>query len=152
MCGIAGFSDFFRDNTAPMLQSAAGRMGNALARRGPDDAGVWAAPACALAHRRLAVIDPAHGHQPMVRTLLNGDCALVYNGELYNTPLLRRQLEGLHIPLETQTDTEVLLWQLILFGADALDKLEGIFAFAFWDGRKQELLLARDRFGVRMAA
>ena len=149
MCGIAGFSDFFRDNTAPMLQSAAGRMGNALARRGPDDAGVWAAPACALAHRRLAVIDPAHGHQPMVRTLLNGDCALVYNGELYNTPLLRRQLEGLHIPLETQTDTEVLLWQLILFGADALDKLEGIFAFAFWDGRKQELLLARDRFGVK---
>lgn len=149
MCGIAGFSDFYRDNTAPAFRSAAGRMGDALARRGPDDAGVWAAPACALAHRRLAVIDPAHGHQPMARTLLNGDCALVYNGELYNTPELRRQLEGLHIPLETRTDTEVLLWQLILFGEEALDKLEGIFAFAFWDGRKQELLLVRDRFGVK---
>lgn len=149
MCGIAGFCDFTQDYRAPQWREVAAEMGNTLARRGPDDAGVWRCRVCALAHRRLAVIDPEHGHQPMLRHLPEGDCALCYNGELYNTPELRREVESRGVRLSTQTDTEVLLWMLILYGPEALPKLEGIFAFAFWDGRKQTLLLVRDRFGVK---
>lgn len=149
MCGIAGFCDFTQDYRAPQWREVAAEMGNTLARRGPDDAGVWRCRVCALAHRRLAVIDPEHGHQPMLRHLPEGDCVLCYNGELYNTPELRREVEARGVRLSTQTDTEVLLWMLILYGPEALPKLEGIFAFAFWDGRKQTLLLVRDRFGVK---
>ena len=149
MCGIAGFCDFSRDNRTAEWGEVAWRMGETLARRGPDDDGVWQTRQCALAHRRLAVIDPAHGAQPMVRTLEGGQCAICYNGELYNTPELRRELEALGVALETWSDTEVLLWQCILFGEAALEKLEGIFAFAFWDGRSRKLLLARDRCGVK---
>ena len=149
MCGIAGFCDFTQDYRAPQWRETASDMGNTLARRGPDDAGVWRCRTCALAHRRLAVIDPDHGHQPMLRHLPEGDCVLCYNGELYNTPELRREVEAQGVRLSTQTDTEVLLWMLILYGAGALPRLEGIFAFAFWDGRAQTLLLVRDRFGVK---
>ena len=149
MCGIAGFCEFRRDNRTPEWGEAAFAMGETLRRRGPDDDGVWQCRACAFAHRRLAVIDPEHGSQPMVRTLPGGECALCYNGELYNTPQLRRELEARGVALETWSDTEVLLWQCILFGAAAVEKLEGIFAFAFWDGRSRTLLLARDRVGVK---
>ena len=149
MCGIAGFCEFRRDNRTPEWGEAAFAMGETLRRRGPDDDGVWQCHACAFAHRRLAVIDPEHGSQPMVRALPGGECALCYNGELYNTPQLRRELEERGVALETWSDTEVLLWQCILFGAAAVEKLEGIFAFAFWDGRSRTLLLARDRVGVK---
>lgn len=149
MCGIAGFCEFRRDNRTPEWGEAAFAMGETLRRRGPDDDGVWQCRECAFAHRRLAVIDPEHGSQPMVRALPGGECALCYNGELYNTPQLRRELEERGVALETWSDTEVLLWQCILFGAAAVEKLEGIFAFAFWDGRSRTLLLARDRVGVK---
>lgn len=149
MCGIAGFCDFSRDNRGPEWAAVAERMGATLERRGPDDGGVWQAQPCAFAHRRLAVIDPEHGHQPMVRTLAGAECAICYNGELYNTPQLRRQLEARGVALETRSDTEVLLWHCILFGAEGLEQLEGIFAFAFWDGRSRSLLLVRDRCGVK---
>ena len=149
MCGIAGFCDFGRDNGAPYWGEVAGRMGGTMVHRGPDDAGVWQARECALVHRRLAVIDPANGAQPMGAALPEGQCVLCYNGELYNTDELRRELLARGVELNTRTDTEVLLWQLILFGAAAAEKLEGIFAFAFWDGRSRTLLLVRDRFGVK---
>ena len=111
MCGIAGFCEFRRDNRTPEWGEAAFAMGETLRRRGPDDDGVWQCRACAFAHRRLAVIDPEHGSQPMVRALPGGECALCYNGELYNTPQLRRELEERGVALETWSDTEVLLWQ-----------------------------------------
>jgi asparagine synthase (glutamine-hydrolysing) len=149
MCGIAGFCDFSRDNRGQVWRAVARRMGDTLAHRGPDDAGVWQSRQCVLAHRRLAVIDPAGGAQPMVRQLPEGECALCYNGELYNTDELRRTVEQRGVQLEGHSDTEVLLWQLILFGTQALEQLEGIFAFAFWDGRSRTLLLARDRCGVK---
>ena len=149
MCGIAGFCDFTRDNDVPGWGAVGAAMGRTLARRGPDGSGVWRSRDCVLAHRRLAVIDPANGAQPMTVVLPEGECALCYNGELYNTPQLRRQVELRGVKLSTRTDTEVLLWQLILFGERALEQLEGIFAFAFWDGRRKELLLVRDRFGVK---
>lgn len=149
MCGIAGFCDFTRDNRAPGWGAVAETMGETLVRRGPDGNGVWQSRDCVFAHRRLAVIDPKNGAQPMTVPLPEGECALCYNGELYNTPALRREVEDRGVELRTRTDTEVLLWQCILFGHKALEKLEGIFAFAFWDGRSRELLLVRDRFGVK---
>lgn len=149
MCGIAGFCDFGRDHAGACWRETAHRMGAAMTHRGPDDGGVWQDRECVLIHRRLAVIDPLHGGQPMGVTVRSGECVLCYNGELYNTDELRRELVSRGVDLQTRTDTEVLLWQLILFGAAAVEKLEGIFAFAFWDGRSRTLLLVRDRFGVK---
>ena len=149
MCGIAGFSDFTRENNTPEWGTVAEHMGETIRHRGPDDGGVWQSPHCVFAHRRLSVIDPEHGHQPMTVTLPEGECALCYNGELYNTDDLRRDLIRQGVHFTTHTDTEVLLWMCILYGAKAVEQLEGIFAFAFWDGRTDSLLLVRDRFGVK---
>ena len=84
---------FTRDNGTEAWGEVAWRMGKTLERRGPDDNGVWQTGPCALAHRRLAVIDPEHGGQPMARSLDGAECAICYNGELYNTPELRREVE-----------------------------------------------------------
>ncbi|MCD8354706.1 MAG: asparagine synthase (glutamine-hydrolyzing) [Clostridiales bacterium] len=145
MCGIAGFCNWNRDNTAPCWREAAERMGDALAHRGPDDEGLFLSPACALAHRRLAVIDPEHGQQPMT----GGHCTLVYNGELYNTPALRLELERRGHVFRTNTDTEVVLEGYLEYGAAVSSHLEGIYAFAIWDQRKEQLFCCRDRFGVK---
>ncbi|MCD8188998.1 MAG: asparagine synthase (glutamine-hydrolyzing) [Clostridiales bacterium] len=145
MCGIAGFCNWNRDNTAPCWREAAERMGDSLAHRGPDDEGLFLSPACALAHRRLAVIDPEHGQQPMT----GGHCTLVYNGELYNTPALRLELERRGHVFRTNTDTEVVLEGYLEYGAAVSGHLEGIYAFALWDDRKGQLFCCRDRFGVK---
>ncbi|MBR1780387.1 MAG: asparagine synthase (glutamine-hydrolyzing) [Oscillospiraceae bacterium] len=149
MCGIAGFCDLTRGSRGEAWSAIARRMGETLAHRGPDDDGVWLGKHCALAHRRLAVIDPERGHQPMTVSLEGGTCALCYNGELYNTDVLRQSLIAEGVQFATHTDTEVLLWLLIRHGAAAVERLEGIFAFAFWDGRGEQLLLVRDRCGVK---
>jgi asparagine synthase (glutamine-hydrolysing) len=124
-------------------------MGETLNHRGPDDKGQWQGPDCVLVHRRLSVMDPERGKQPMVKTVDGTDCVLVYNGELYNAPDLRRELTALGQTFHTDCDTEVLLSALMVWGEDALEKLEGIFAFAFWDGARRRLLCGRDRFGVK---
>ncbi|MCD7757650.1 MAG: asparagine synthetase B, partial [Clostridiales bacterium] len=145
MCGIAGFCNWNRDNTAPCWREAAERMGDVLAHRGPDDEGLFLSPVCALAHQRLAVIDPEHGQQPMT----GGHCTLVYNGELYNTPDLRLELERRGHVFRTNTDTEVVLEGYLEYGAAVSGHLEGIYAFAIWDQRKGQLFCCRDRFGVK---
>ncbi len=147
MCGIAGFCDFTRDNRAPEWAEVGREMAAALARRGPDDEGLWQSGACVLAHRRLAVIDPAQGRQPMTFARDGVTCALCYNGELYNTDRLRGQLAALGHRFSTRSDTEVLLHACMEYGPAVGEHLEGIFAFAFWDGER--LLLLRDRFGVK---
>lgn len=149
MCGIAGFSSFALDLRARAWGEAGEAMGRTLARRGPDDAGVWQRAHCLLAHRRLAVVDPAGGRQPMVRWARGGEYAICYNGELYNTPALRRELEGLGWQFETSSDTEVLLCACIQYGEEVGRYLEGIYAFAFWDEGREELFCCRDRFGVK---
>lgn len=149
MCGIAGFCDYTRDNADPAWGEVGGRMGAVLAHRGPDDAGVWQGQSCVLAHRRLAVIDPEHGKQPMERTLGTARYVLCYNGELYNTPDLRRELKALGYRFDTETDTEVLLCACMEYGERVCEHLEGIFAFALWDGLRRRLLCGRDRFGVK---
>ena len=147
MCGITGGVPGI---DARVLQ----RMTAALAHRGPDGEGYFHAPAPAgsragasLGHRRLAVIDLAGGKQPM--TSVDGRWTLVYNGEIYNFREVRRELESCGVTLRTKSDTEVLLEAWARWGADALERLRGMFAFAMWDARERELWLVRDRLGVK---
>ena len=147
MCGIAGFCDFRRDNTLPERQYVGWEMANAMAHRGPDDEGLWYDKPILLAHRRLAVIDPEQGRQPMTCREGGRTFALCYNGELYNTDDLRAALEAAGHRFRTRSDTEVVLHACMTYGADVGEHLEGIFAFAFWDG--EQLLLVRDRCGVK---
>lgn len=153
MCGIAGWIDWDADLTARRPALAA--MCDRLACRGPDAEGEWITPHAAFVHRRLAVIDPVGGGQPMVATRgadggqAEARCVLIYNGELYNTAELRDQLQGRGHGFTTRSDTEVLLRAYIEWGRACLQRLDGIFAFAIWDEAAQTLLLARDRLGVK---
>lgn len=142
MCGIAGIV------SAPIAlhhRNALQRMTNALAHRGPDGEGHHVFNSCALGHRRLAIVDIAAGKQPMC--CADGRVAITFNGEIYGYQDLRRQLTD--YPFRTKSDTEVILALYQRYGAQALDHLPGMFAFAIWDEGKQELLCARDRFGEK---
>lgn len=147
MCGITGWIDWKTDvrEHARTLRD----MTASLVHRGPDASGEWFSARAALGHRRLSIIDPANGAQPMVRRARGRTFVIVYNGELYNTPELRRELEALGWTFETHCDTEVLLLAFIEWGPSCLDRLNGIFAFAVWDEEEQTLFLARDRIGVK---
>ncbi|MGE9971766.1 asparagine synthase (glutamine-hydrolyzing) [Candidatus Pseudoscillospira sp. SGI.172] len=149
MCGIAGFCDFSRDNTAPLWGEIGIRMGETLNHRGPDGKGQWQGSAGVLVHRRLAVIDPENGAQPMERHLGTAPYVLTYNGELYNTPELRRALKAQGYTFTTRTDTEVLLYAYMEYGEEVGRHLEGIYAFVLWDGLQQKFFACRDRFGVK---
>jgi asparagine synthase (glutamine-hydrolysing) len=147
MCGIAGWVDWEEDLTHH--RSTLERMADTLGRRGPDAQGCWISPRSALAHRRLIVIDPAGGKQPMIYQENGYTYALTYNGEIYNFRELRRELERQGHAFRTQSDTEVLLHAYIEWGEDCVHHLNGIFAFGLWDEQKQQLLLARDHLGVK---
>ncbi|SCJ05158.1 Asparagine synthetase [glutamine-hydrolyzing] 3 [uncultured Clostridium sp.] len=149
MCGIAGFISFDRDNGRPQWVAIAHSMGEALNHRGPDDKGTWLCPAGALIHRRLAVIDPDRGRQPMTRTRDCAEYTIVYNGELYNTDALRRELSDQGYRFETSSDTEVLLTAYMAWGEEVPARLEGIYAFVIWDGVRNQFFACRDRFGVK---
>lgn len=147
MCGIVGWLDWERDvsQEAETLE----RMSARLASRGPDAGGVWLSPRVGFAHRRLIVIDPASGQQPMVHEELGRTCALTFNGEIYNYRELRRELEGRGHRFRGDSDTEVLLISYVEWGERCLDRLRGIFAFAVWEEEAQRLFLARDHLGVK---
>lgn len=136
MCGICGWIDF--DN--PPARATIQTMTDTMAHRGPDQQGLWVGPHAALGHRRLAVIDIDGGRQPMADAAV-----LVHSGEIYNYLELRRHLPG----CTTRSDTEVLLRGYLTWGDDLLDKLNGMYAFAIWDPRTEELLLVRDRLGIK---
>ena len=143
MCGIAGFVGGFEETLLSDMSSA-------ISHRGPDDDGMFtnASGRVGLAHRRLAIIDPSPaGHQPMRDKGLG--LVLIYNGELYNFRELRSELQEKGEQFTTETDTEVVLAAYRYWGREFLSKLSGIFAFALWDGRTNELLLARDPLGVK---
>ncbi len=139
MCAIAGILDLSCNDATKE------RMLATMARRGPDGNGTWQDEGCTLLHARLAVIDPAGGAQPMAY----GNYVLVYNGELYNTPELRRELTAMGHVFTGRSDTEVLLHAYAQWGEGCLQKLNGIFAFGVWDTEKRRLFLARDRMGVK---
>ena len=143
MCAIAGVLDLPAD---PKILK---KMLSTMARRGPDGSGIHQDPRGALLHTRLAVIDPEGGQQPMVLEWGKERYILVYNGELYNTGELRRELESLGHCFSGHSDTEVLLHGYAQWGADCLEKLNGIFAFAVWETNRRRLFLARDRIGVK---
>ncbi|MBB3109861.1 asparagine synthase (glutamine-hydrolyzing) [Paenibacillus phyllosphaerae] len=147
MCGFTGWIDWNADLTT---QSAIlEKMTETLALRGPDASGTWISPNVALGHRRLSVMDPANGAQPMVRTSGDDTYVIAYNGELYNAPELKRELESRGRTFTTTCDTEVLLVSYIEWGRSCVEKFNGIFAFAIWDTKEQHLFLARDRLGVK---
>jgi len=143
MCGIAGFVDFEQDLSAarPLLT----RMADTLRKRGPDAEGFYLAPRAALAHRRLIVIDPETGQQPMRFQ----HSVITFNGEIYNYLELRKELQGRGHEFVTRSDTEVLLHAYDEWGEDCVTHLNGIFAFALWDERAAKLFLARDHLGVK---
>lgn len=146
MCGIAGFYQNQFDYTkSPRFGMLLHKMKDSLLRRGPDDNGIWLTSHCGLAHTRLAVIDPLHGTQPMQKA----HCTISYNGELYNSRELREELSGFSLLWETSCDTEVILNGYLVWGCDLIKKLNGIFAFALYDSRSDQLILARDHLGVK---
>jgi asparagine synthase (glutamine-hydrolysing) len=147
MCGITGWIDWRKDLTHH--PSVLVNMTETLAARGPDASGTWISQHCALGHRRLSVMDPDNGAQPMIRKLGDATYTIVYNGELYNAPELKRELEKRGHRFKTACDTEVLLAAFIEWGRACVDRLNGIFAFAAWNDQEQELFLARDRLGVK---
>lgn len=151
MCGIAGFCNYHRNYTqnAGKWYAALQKMNRVQKHRGPDDDGVFLAPHCGLSHVRLAIIDIAGGHQPMTLQRHNHRCTIVYNGEIYNMPQLRRELMEEGMTFDTTSDTEVILAGYLLHGWEYVKQLNGIFAFCIWDESLQKLFLFRDRQGVK---
>ncbi|MFM9702657.1 MULTISPECIES: asparagine synthase (glutamine-hydrolyzing) [Streptomyces] len=145
MCGVTGWVDWETDlRTRGATVSA---MAETLACRGPDASGVWLSRHAAFGHRRLSVIDLTGGAQPLGTG--QPETVLTYNGELYNHQELRRELQSLGHTFRTRSDTEVVLRAHIEWGTDAPRRFNGIFAYALWDGRAEELLLVRDHLGIK---
>src|SRR5262249_28397641 len=145
MCGITGVVSF--DGVSDVQRHQVTRATAALTHRGPDDVGCFADQCVALGMRRLAIIDIAGGHQPMVTP--DGRFAIVLNGEIYNFQSLRKDLASHGVVFRTASDTEVLLHHLARYGIDGLAQVNGMFAFAFWDRDARVLILARDRLGEK---
>jgi len=145
MCGIVGI---FNLDGEPVSPAPLRRMTDAIAYRGPDGEGFYVDSFLGLGHRRLAVIDlsPA-GHQPMSTD--NREFTLVYNGEVYNFRELRRELENLGHAFRSRSDTEVVLHAYVQWGPACVQRFNGMFALAIWDKTRQELFLARDRYGIK---
>ncbi|MBW8861803.1 MAG: asparagine synthetase B, partial [Acidobacteria bacterium] len=123
------------------------RMRDVLTHRGPDGAGMFIDGTVGLGHRRLSIVDVAHGAQPMSSD--DDRLHIVYNGEVYNHPSLMAELEASGERYRTHCDTETVLRVFAREGAGTPRRLRGMFAFAVWDRRSRELILARDRFGVK---
>lgn len=147
MCGITGWVSFDRDLTAEATTLHA--MTETMACRGPDDRGVWTEGPAALGHRRLAIIDLPGGRQPMSVATQQGTVAMVYSGEAYNFTELRRELEGRGHRFTTDSDTEVVLHGYLEWGDGVAERLNGMYAFAVWDGRHDKLVMIRDRMGIK---
>jgi len=145
MCGITGLIHL---DGAPVSPVVLENMTDAIAHRGPDGEGQWIEGNVGIGHRRLSIIDlsPA-GHQPMVSA--DHRYILSYNGEVYNFKELRTELEAAGYWFRSKTDSEVVLNALAEWGAKALDRFNGMFAFALWDRKEHNLLLARDRYGIK---
>ena len=147
MCGIAGIINFHSNltNEKNILED----MVATLEKRGPDAKGYYTSNNVLLGHRRLIVVDPEGGKQPMTKTLESNEYTLVYNGELYNTEDLRNELEGEGFNFNSYSDTEVLITSYICWGTNCISKLNGIFAFAIYDKKENKVLVARDPMGVK---
>ena len=146
MCGICGKVNVGR-NGAPVEPALIRAMMDTIRHRGPDDDGIYVAPGVGLGHLRLSIIDLGSGHQPISNE--DGTIWIVFNGEIYNYRELRAFLLNKGHAFKTQTDTEVIVHLYEELGTAFLEKLRGMFAFALWDGKKNTLVLARDRVGIK---
>ena len=144
MCGIAGW---YRRGGRPVPEAAVVAACDRIRHRGPDDAGYFAEGDFGFGMRRLSIIDVQGGHQPIFSP--DRRYAIVYNGELFNNPELRRELEGKYPFRTDHSDTETILAAWILWGDDAWPRLEGMFAVAIWDQLERRLTLARDPLGIK---
>src|SRR5437762_11688595 len=135
MCGIAGV--LHADLTRSVDRAALQRMADAIAHRGPDAEGTWTGPGVGLAHRRLSIIDLAGGDQPISNE--DGSIQVVFNGEIYNYQRLRAELQSKGHCFRTQSDTEVIAHLYEDEGAQLVQRLRGMLAFALWDGRRCRL-------------
>ena len=147
MCGIVGFVNYKKDISKS--EDIIKNMTETLSRRGPDEDGIYIQKNVALGHKRLIVIDPKGGKQPMIEKYSFGEYVICYNGQIYNTKELRKNLEENGFTFNGHCDTEVLLKSYIHYGEDVVNHLNGIFAFAVWNSKTEELFLARDHFGVK---
>ncbi len=145
MCGIAGVFD--PDGKREISRELLARMNAAQRHRGPDDGGLHAEPGIGLAHRRLSIIDLATGQQPLYNE--DGSVAVVFNGEIYNYQALIPELSALGHEFRTRSDTEVIVHAWEAWGRRCVERFRGMFAFALWDRTREQLLLARDRLGVK---
>lgn len=150
MCGIVGFCNNRENYTLAKEKwsHVLMKMNQVQSHRGPDDNGWYLGKQCGLGHVRLAVLDPVSGQQPVIRKE-DSDCVIVYNGELYNLPKLRKELEEQGVSFETKSDAEVVLAGYRLYGEEFIKRMNGIFAFAVWEEAKNRLFLCRDRCGVK---
>jgi asparagine synthase (glutamine-hydrolysing) len=144
MCGIAGLVRF---DGAIADGAEVTAMSDRIRHRGPDGDGTWVDGSAAIGHRRLAIIDPTGGQQPVANE--DGSLWIVYNGELYNFRELRAELEACGHRFRTRCDTEVVVHAYQEWRERCLDRMRGMFAFAIWDRRDRSLFLARDRFGIK---
>ncbi|MCF7970304.1 MAG: amidotransferase 1, exosortase A system-associated [Methylococcaceae bacterium] len=145
MCGIVGIFDL--TGTREINRELLHVMNESQFHRGPDEGGLHIEPGLGLGHRRLSIIDLSSGQQPMHSA--DGNVVLTYNGEVYNFPELRKELEALGYTFKTHCDTEVIVYAWQAWGEDCVLRLRGMFAFAIWDRDKQTLFLARDRLGIK---
>ena len=145
MCGIAGWFDSRSDKAARKAVIQA--MSDAIAHRGPDGEGFHFEPGLAFAHRRLAIIDLNTGQQPMASQ--DGRIVITFNGEIYNYRELQERLRQMGHQFRTRSDTEVVIEAWRAWGADCVEQLKGMFAFALWDRQEQTLFMARDRLGEK---
>ncbi|GAA2065844.1 asparagine synthase (glutamine-hydrolyzing) [Streptomyces albiaxialis] len=147
MCGITGWVSYERDLVAE--RATVDAMTATMSCRGPDDSGTWISGPAALGHRRLAIIDLPGGTQPMTVETGEGPVALVYSGETYNYTELRRELAARGHRFTTDSDTEVVLHAYLEWGTALAERLNGMYAFALWDGRTHRLVMVRDRMGIK---
>ncbi|MFJ8758437.1 asparagine synthase (glutamine-hydrolyzing) [Streptomyces cyaneofuscatus] len=148
MCGLAGWVSYGRDLRE--YTRTASTMTETMVCRGPDAGGLWSSQHAVLGHRRLSIIDLEGGRQPMAVAEGSDDLPVItYTGEVYNFQELREELRGLGHEFRTSSDTEVVLRAYLQWGAGFAERLNGIYAFAIWDPRSGELLLVRDRMGVK---
>ncbi|MCF8587194.1 asparagine synthase (glutamine-hydrolyzing) [Gordonia liuliyuniae] len=147
MCGIVGWVGFDRDISRQ--REIVEAMTDTMRYRGPDDAGTYIADHVGLGHRRLAIIDLPLGRQPMTLSTPAGELAIVYSGETYNFRELRAELSGLGHRFTTESDTEVVLHGYLQWGPAVAERLNGMYAFAVWDARTDQLVMVRDRLGIK---
>jgi len=145
MCGICGVLSV--DSASVPERGLLERMRDVIAHRGPDGAGLYLAGGVGLGHRRLSIVDVAHGQQPMYSE--DRRFVIIYNGEVFNHPSLKPELEAEGVRYRTRSDTETVLHLYARLGEHAVERLRGMFAFAIWDSVERRLFLARDRYGVK---